>query len=77
MPERFRKEFGLEFGAAEQQAAQSARQWLPRLCQRLPGPVRFVGPWHEAEARRRGKRAGLIAQWSNRFWIGEQRLPFG
>jgi uncharacterized protein (DUF2236 family) len=77
MPERFRKEFGLEFGAAEQQAAQSARQWLPRLYRRLPGPVRFVGPWHEAEARRRGKRAGLIAQWSNRFWIGEQRLPFG
>ncbi len=77
MPERFRNEFGLAFGDAEKQAAARAKHRLPRLYRKLPGVVRFVGPWHEAQARLRGRRAGAVGRLSNRFWIGQARLPFG
>ena len=77
LPERFRREFGLEFGDGEREAAQSAEHWLARIYPRLPGAIRLVGPWHEAQARLMGHRAGVMARWSNRFWIGEEQLPFG
>ena len=76
LPERFRKEFGLYFGDAERQAVESAKRWLPRIYRSLPGFIRFVGPWHEAQARLQGNRPGLAVQLSNRFWIGQARLPF-
>ena len=74
LPERFRREFGLEFGAAEQQAAVRARANLPKIYARLPRAVRFNGPWREAQARLAGRRADLLTRWSNRFWIGQPRL---
>lgn len=74
---RFRTGFDLPFGEAEKQAAERARQALPRIYRRLPTAIRFVGPWHEAQARLRGKSPGLVAQLGNRFWIGQTRLPFG
>ena len=77
LPARFRAQFGLPFGAAEKQSAERAKQRLPRIYRRLPHGVRFVGPWHEAQARLRGKNPSLVAQLSNRFWIGQTRLPFG
>ncbi len=77
LPDRFRAEFGLPFGHAERQAAKSASRRLPRIYRRLPAAIRFVGPWHEAQARLCGKNPGLAAQLSNRFWIGQGRLPFG
>ncbi len=76
MPERFRREFGLDFGAEEQQAAERARRWLPAIYRRLPPAVRFTGPWREAQARLAGRRAGALTRWSNRFWIGCPLLPF-
>lgn len=76
MPERFRREFALPFGAAERQAAGRARGRLPAIYRRLPAALRFNGPWHEAQARLAGKRAGTLTRWSNRFWIGQQNLPF-
>lgn len=76
LPERFRREFGLEFGAAEKEAAERAKRWLPRVYRRLPGFVRFAGPWQEAEARLRGNRPSVAARLSNRFWIGQPLLPF-
>jgi uncharacterized protein (DUF2236 family) len=76
LPARFRRDFGLEFGEAEAHASEGARQWLPRVYGRLPGMVRFVGPWHEAQARLKGRRAGPLARLSNRFWIGQPLLPF-
>ena len=76
LPARFRSEFGLEFGEAERQAAGNATRWLPRVYRRLPGFVRFVGPWQEAQARLRGERPGLGSRWSNGFWIGQPMLPF-
>lgn len=77
MPQRFREEFALEFGAAERRAAQTAKQRLPRIYRRLPESVRFVGPWQEAVSRLDGRGAGTLTRISNRFWIGEPRLPFG
>ena len=76
MPQRFREEFALEFGAAEERAAQTAKKRLPRIYRRLPESVRFVGPWHEAVSRLDGRGAGALTRVSNRFWIGEPRLPF-
>ncbi len=75
LPERFRREFLLEFSAAEQQAAARARENLPKIYKRLPRVVRFTGPWREAHARLAGRRADLLARWSNRFWIGQPLLP--
>jgi uncharacterized protein (DUF2236 family) len=75
LPERFRREFGLEFGEAEQQAAVRARANLPKIYARLPDAVRFTGPWREARARLAGRRATLLTRWSNRFWIGQPLLP--
>ena len=77
LPARFRDEFGLQFGDAEQKAVECATRRLRGIYRMLPSAIRFVGPWHEAQARLRGKRAGLVAQLSNRFWIGQTRLPFG
>jgi uncharacterized protein (DUF2236 family) len=76
LPERIRQEFALEFGDAERHAAERVSQTLPRFYRKLPGSIRFAGPWHEAQARLKGKRAGLVARLSNRFWIGQAMLPF-
>jgi len=77
LPERFRRDFELEFGHAERNAAEGAKRWLPRIYRHLPGAVRFVGPWHEAQARLSGRECGVMARLGNRFWIGQDRLPFG
>jgi len=77
MPARFREEFGLAYGPEEQRAADRALRMLPGVYRRLPGAVRFTGPWHEAQARLNGRRMGAVTAWSNRFWMGEARMPFG
>ncbi len=76
MPERFRSEFALQFGEREQQAAARAKHRLPGIYRRLPPAIRFTGPWREAQSRLAGRRVSAITRWSNRFWIGESRLPF-
>ncbi len=76
LPERLRHEFGLEFGSREAAAAENARRWLPRVYRRFPASLRFVGPWHEAQARLSGRSAGALTRASNRFWIGDPVLPF-
>jgi hypothetical protein len=76
LPERFQREFQLDFGSADLRTAEGAKQWLPRLYRRLPEVVRFIGPWHEAADRLQGKHPGMVARLSNRFWIGEACLPF-
>lgn len=77
LPARFREEFGLPFRERERRSAERALRWLPRTYRRLPEAVRFSGPWQEAQARLGHRRAGPITEWSNRFWIGEKRMPFG
>lgn len=76
MPERFREDFGLDFSAADQRTAQRTMRCLPWIYRSMPPPFRFSGPWQEARARLAGRRVGMLAQWSNRFWIGEPRMPF-
>lgn len=73
---RFREEFELSWSAADQRAAACARQWLPRVWSSLPEAVRFVGPWHEAQARLQGRKPGRVTLISNHFWIGQTLLPF-
>jgi uncharacterized protein (DUF2236 family) len=76
LPQRFRDEFGLTSGPEEQESAAGARRWLPRLYAKLPGALRYVGPYQEAQARLRGRGAGFLARRSNAFWIGQTRMPF-
>jgi uncharacterized protein (DUF2236 family) len=76
MPPRIRTGFALPFGKREQQAVDRAARWLPRIYPRIPEMLRFVGPFHEAEARLRGCSPGALTQKSNRFWMGEPRLLY-
>jgi uncharacterized protein (DUF2236 family) len=76
MPPRLRSGFALPFSAPEQRAVDRAARWLPRLYPQLPEMLRFVGPFHEAEARLRGRSPGALTRKSNRFWMGEPRLLY-
>ena len=76
LPQRFRDEFGLPFGSEEQESGAGARRWLPRVYAKLPGTLRYVGPYQEAHARLRGRDAGFLARRSSAFWIGQTRMPF-
>jgi uncharacterized protein (DUF2236 family) len=75
MPERLRIGFGLAFDDEERRAAERALRVLPGIYRRLPEAVRLVGPWHEAQARLGGRRAGMVERLNNRFWIGKAELP--
>jgi uncharacterized protein (DUF2236 family) len=76
MPPRLQSEFGLDFGTPEQQAVDRAARWLPRIYPSIPGLLRFVGPFHEAQARLSGRVPGLITRKSNHFWMGQPRLLY-
>lgn len=73
---RFRKEFVLTWSAREQQAAAGALRWLPHVRRALPEAVRYVGPWHEAQARLQGRKPSAVTLFGNRFWTGQTLLPF-
>jgi uncharacterized protein (DUF2236 family) len=76
MPQHLRTAFALPFGAREEEAVQWAGRWLPRLYPSIPGPLRYVGPFHEANARLRGRSPGLLTRKSNYFWMGQSRLLY-
>src|SRR5579859_2745259 len=76
LPERLCNEFALEYGTREEDAASQARRWLPRIYPRLSAAVRFVGPFHEASARMRGRQINALTRASNRFWMGQPRMMF-
>lgn len=76
LPPQLRDGFRLEYGTEDAHAVERARTWFSGLYRRLPAGVRFVGPWHEAQARLRGRPPGIFARASNRFWIGDTHLPF-
>lgn len=76
LPERLRSDFALDFGPREQRSADRAARWLPPLYRRLPGAMRFVGPWHEASARLAGRAATPLTTASNRFWMAQPRMMF-
>lgn len=74
MPQRLRAAFALSFGAREEEAVHRARRWLPRLYPSIPVPLRYVGPFHEANARLHGHAPGLLTRKNNSFWTGQSTL---
>jgi uncharacterized protein (DUF2236 family) len=70
LPPHFREEFQFEYSSREQQSAERALHWIREIYPRLPAPVRYVGPYLEAEARLDGRRAAAAVRLSNRLWIG-------
>jgi uncharacterized protein (DUF2236 family) len=77
LPERFRNEFRLPFSPAEEVAVAAVRKHLQGYYHQLPASLRFVGPWHEAQARLANRASGPVICLSNRFWIGQPTMPFG
>jgi uncharacterized protein (DUF2236 family) len=76
LPPRFQQEFALRFGDEDRRAAETACRRIPSLYRRLPAALRYVGPWHQAQARLAGRPAGPLTRLNNRFWIGQVLLPF-
>jgi uncharacterized protein (DUF2236 family) len=76
LPPRFREEFALSLGSKDREALAGAHRRIPRVYAKLPQALRFVGPWHQAQARLSGRSAMLSTLISNRFWIGQAHLPF-
>ena len=76
MPPRLREAFELSFGAAEEKAVERAARRLPPIYRRIPGGLRLVGPYHEAQARLRGRSPGPLTRRSNLFWMGQPRLLY-
>jgi uncharacterized protein (DUF2236 family) len=76
MPVPLRAAFQLDFGPREEQAVHRAACWLPRIYPSIPSTVRFVGPFHEASARLRGRAPGALTRRSNCFWMGQPRLLY-
>jgi uncharacterized protein (DUF2236 family) len=76
MPERLREEFALAYGEREEAALARAHRWLPRTYGKIPAALRFVGPYHEAQARLAGQQPGVVARVNNRFWMGQTRMMF-
>ncbi len=75
LPEHLRAAFGLTWGVPERRSVRRVRAVLPRVYPRLPGALRFVGPWHEARARLRGREPGWWVRRGNAFWMGCERMP--
>jgi uncharacterized protein (DUF2236 family) len=76
LPERLRLEFALSHTHSDQAAAAGALQQLPKIYRRLPATLRFVGPYHEAQARLKNAKPGPLVQLNNRFWMGQPHTMF-
>lgn len=74
MPPRLRQAF--ELGPANEAAIRRLRRNLSHLYPRIPGAIRYVGPYHEAQTRLRGRTPGPLTRQSNRFWMGQPHLLF-
>jgi uncharacterized protein (DUF2236 family) len=73
---RLREDFALPYGLKERNAAGQAQSWLRHIYPELPSSLRFVGPYHEALSRLRGRPTSALTRASNRFWIGQPRMMF-
>jgi uncharacterized protein (DUF2236 family) len=77
MPPRLRQDFGLSYGPSEHRSAERALAVLRHIRFFTPAALRYVGPYHEADARLAGRaRSGLVTKALNRFWIGRASMPF-
>lgn len=77
MPPRLRQDFGLSYGPSEHRTAERALAVLRCSQSFTPAALRYVGPYHEADARMAGRtRPGFLTKALNRFWIGRASMPF-
>lgn len=75
LPLQMRDAFGFSYGASEQRAVRRLIANIRRVYPFLPGRLRYVGPYQEAEQRLAGKAGpDLVTRLSNRFWIGRAEL---
>lgn len=74
LPPGMRDAFGLAYGRKEQRAAERALAWLRRSYRFLPAPLRYVGPYHEAQDRLSGRPPRRRTALLNRFWIGRRSM---
>lgn len=75
LPERLRAGFGFELDAREIRSADNALTWIRRVYPKLPDRLRYVGPYHEAQARLRGEpRPDWMTRCLNRAWIGRPQM---
>jgi uncharacterized protein (DUF2236 family) len=75
LPERLRDGFGFDVSERDRRAADRALAWLRRVYPHLLTRLRYVGPYHEAQARLQGKAGPDFAtRCLNRAWIGRPRL---
>jgi uncharacterized protein (DUF2236 family) len=76
LPERLRQEYRLDYGPSEQRSAERTLRWIRRTYPKLPHLLRYVGPYHEALGRLRGRSAPApVTRALNRIWIGAAALP--
>lgn len=72
LPEPLRAGFGLE---RDINSADNALRWIRRVYPKLPDPLRYVGPYQEAQARLRGEpQPDWMARCLNRIWIGRPQM---
>ena len=76
MPPRLRAAFALPFAGPEKDSVQRTAHWLPTLYSYTPLPLRYVGPYHEAQSRLQGRAPGPLIRRNNRFWMGQPRLLY-
>jgi hypothetical protein len=75
LPERLRAGFGFDVSERDRRAADRVLAWLRRVYPHLPTRLRYVGPYHEAQARLQGRaRPDFATRCLNRAWIGRPRL---
>ena len=74
LPFSLREAFDLPFGEAEQIKAERVWKWVRQMGPLLPHPLRYVGPYQEAQARLAGKNPGPVTNVMNYLWIGRSRL---
>jgi uncharacterized protein (DUF2236 family) len=66
--------YGLPFGARERRLARHVVNLARHIYPRLPERLRFVGPYHEARERLRGRHPSRLTRIANRCWIGRPSL---
>jgi len=74
LPAELRTGFDLPYGTEEDVSVAQARRLLRKVYPQLPGMLRFVGPYHEANARLCNRAPNAMTRLSNRFWMGQPRL---
>jgi uncharacterized protein (DUF2236 family) len=66
--------FGLPGGADTRRQVRRSWSRLRHIVPRLPAALRFVAPYHEAQARLAGRPPGFVVRLLNRGWIGRARM---